>query len=198
MDKTMNEKNKYIYVHAKEHCVRTLGPGERFVLWTAGCGRRCPGCTTPESWDMHAGRKISVDELRMEIVSSGREGLTISGGEPFLQAEALARLIRGVRRFTDIGVIVYTGYTYEELTAMPQAAGLLAETDLLIDGPYIRELDDGKSLRGSSNQRILPLTDRYIPDLWLYGNEGRKREVFNYPSGVAEVGIPNDSKVIKL
>ena len=198
MDKTLNNTNKYIYVHAKEHCVSTLGPGERFVLWTAGCGRKCPGCTTPESWDMYAGRKISVDELRMEIAASGRNGLTISGGEPFLQAEALAELVQGVRRFRDVGVIVYTGYSYEELTEMPGAAGLLAETDLLIDGPYVRELDDGRSLRGSSNQRVLPLTDRYASVLGLYGAEGRRREVFNYPSGVFEVGIPNDKRVIKM
>ena len=81
---------------------------------------------------------------------------------------------------------------------MPGAAGLLAETDLLIDGPYVRELDDGRSLRGSSNQRVLPLTDRYASVLGLYGAEGRRREVFNYPSGVFEVGIPNDKRVIKM
>lgn len=198
MSRAEHENSKYIYVYAKEHCVRTLGPGDRFALWTSGCGRRCPGCTTPESWDMHSGRKTSVDELRMEIIASGNKGLTISGGEPFLQAKALAELIRGIRRFADIGVIIYTGYLYEELSGLCGADELLAECDLLIDGPYIRELDDGKSLRGSSNQRALPLTDRYRADLGLYGKSGRQREVFHYTDGISEVGIPDNNRIMKF
>ena len=93
----------------------------------------------------------------------------------------------------DPGVIVYTGYCFEELKEVPGADALLAQTDLLIDGPYIQELDDGRSLRGSSNQRIIPLTDRYAnPEiLALYGAEGRSAEYFWHGNSVNCVGVVN-------
>ena len=91
------------------------------------------------------------------------------------------------------GVIVYTGFTYEELLQMPQAQELLEQTDLLIDGPYIRELDDGLSLRGSSNQRVIPLTERYREALAYYGTRPREQEIFHHAGTTHYVGIPTDS-----
>lgn len=178
-----------LYIHMKEPAVTSLGPGTRFALWVQGCHRRCPGCTAPESWDMRSGERIDVRALAWEIALSGADGLTISGGEPFLQPQALAEMIDLIRRKRDMGVIVYTGFTYEELLTRPDAAALLERTDLLIDGPYIRGLDDGKSLRGSSNQRVLPLTGRYLGDLALYGAEGRPTEHFHHGIHIHEVGV---------
>lgn len=176
----------------REPAVTTLGPGRRYCFWTAGCNRRCPGCTTPESHD-GSGYEISPAALALEIALSKPDGITISGGEPFLQAEAVAetiRCLREVQRF-DAGVIVYTGYRIEELSVVPGADLLLAQTDLLIDGPYVRDLDDGGSLRGSSNQRVIPLTDRYaVPEvLSLYGAPERRSEYFFHGSGVSRVGV---------
>lgn len=176
----------------REPAVTTLGPGQRYCFWTAGCNRRCPGCTTPESHD-GSGYEISPAALALEIALSAPDGVTISGGEPFLQAEAVAETIRSLRQVQgcDIGVIVYTGYRIEELADVPGAAALLAQTDLLIDGPYVRELDDGGSLRGSSNQRVIPLTPRYdTPEvLALYGAPERRSEYFFHGSGVSRVGV---------
>ena len=123
-----------------------------------------------------------------------QEGLTVSGGEPFLQAEALARLIDRLRKRKEIGVILYTGYTLEELRGQqaPEGSGALLERiDLLIDGPYIANLNDGGALRGSSNQRVIPLTERYRDRLWMYG-AGRERQVeLRYTEeGFGIVGVP--------
>lgn len=181
-------------VHMREPAVRTLGPGVRYALWVQGCPRRCPGCVAPEAQALDGGTELETGALAWEILLSGAEGLTISGGEPFLQAEALAELIRTVRRKRDLGVIVYTGYRYEELLADPAARALLEETDLLIDGPYVKELDDGKSLRGSSNQRVIPLTERYREELSLYGRPERPTEAFAHGAEVHYVGVSGEWK----
>ena len=78
-----------IYVYMREPAVNVLGPGVRYVLWVQGCHRRCPGCVAKNSYNMEEGTRISAGALAMEIALSKAEGLTISGGEPFLQAEAL-------------------------------------------------------------------------------------------------------------
>ena len=182
-----------IYLHMRERAVTTLGPGTRYVVWVSGCHRNCPGCIAPDSHDMTMGTPVEAGALAWEILLSGANGLTISGGEPFLQAPALAEMVRTVRRRRDLGIIVYTGFTYEELLRIPQARELLEQTDLLIDGPYIRELDDGLSLRGSSNQRIIPLTERYREALEYYGTSRREQEIFHHAGTTHYVGIPTDS-----
>lgn len=181
---------KQISVYMKEPKVTVLGPGVRYGLWVQGCHRNCPGCVAGGSHRMEEGTPVPVGALALEIALSGADGLTISGGEPFLQAEALGELIAKVRSIRPMGVIVYTGYTYEALQKMPEAASLLKQTDLLIDGEYIQELDDGKSLRGSSNQRAIPLTDRYRDEAAQYGSGPRTTEYFYHGSQVHQVGIP--------
>lgn len=174
-----------------EKRITTLGPGNRFGIWVQGCNRNCEGCVAQASKDPSGGRHINIGALAWEIVNADVEGVTISGGEPFLQAKALSELIRKVRKIKDIGVIIYTGYLIEELDGVDGAQELLKLTDLLIDGPYIKELDDGKSLRGSSNQRVIPLTDRYMNNLDLYGTAERKTETFIHSNKINFVGIPN-------
>lgn len=186
-----------LYLHMRQRGVTTLGPGSRYGIWVSGCNRGCPGCVAPDSHDMTKGTPIETGALAWDILLAESDGLTISGGEPFLQAEALAELVRTVRRRQDLGVIVYTGFLLEELQQMPGAAALLEQTDLLIDGPYIQELDDGLSLRGSSNQRVHLLTPRYADALHLYGTEERKTEIFHHGLTTHYVGIPTNSRYEK-
>lgn len=109
-------------------------------------------------------RLISSDSPSVGKVSD-TEGITISGGEPFLQAEELATMIDGIKAKRDYGVIIYTGFLKEELDKKNEngVQRLLLHADILIDGHYIKELDDGKPYRGSSNQNIYLMTDRYKP-----------------------------------
>ena len=178
--------------------VTKLGPGTRFVLWTQGCPRRCKGCMTPDSQSMTGGREMSVSDIAKLILMSGRNGITISGGEPFIQSKELCELILAVRAHTDIGVIIYTGYTYEELNSSEDAyqKHLLELTDLLIDGPYIDELNDGKNLRGSSNQHVIALTERYADYVGEYGSKKAEIEFFMNENGMAMVGVP-DKETLK-
>ena len=142
---------------------------------------------------------MSVSALAMEIKMSQPDGITISGGEPFLQAEALGELLSLLRTGMncDVGVIVYTGYTLEELQQLPSAQRLLAYVDLVIDGPYVQALDDGLSLRGSSNQRAIPLTDRYNkPEiLSLYGQKKRVLQIVRHSYGISRIGVANENDI---
>lgn len=179
-------------LHGVRDGVTKLGTGVRYAVWTQGCKKRCRGCMTPESRDMNGGYEMSASELARNIISSGREGVTISGGEPFLQARALASAIELVKKERDIGVIIYTGYTLEELRATGDSyvLRLLELCDLLVDGEYIDELNDGMNLRGSSNQRALALTERYAQSAAEYGTKKAEFELFWGAEKISIVGIP--------
>lgn len=188
----------YIYVYMKEPEVHVLGPGVRYGLWVQGCEQSCPGCIAANAKNMKEGTLVRIDVLACEIAFSKAEGITISGGEPFLQAEGLYDLLSRIGEVREMGVIVYTGYRYEDLLKKESAKKLLSKVDLLIDGPYIKELDDGRSLRGSSNQRILFLTDRYKPNEGEYGAEGREKEIFLRGIYIHEIGFPNGEPMWRI
>lgn len=138
------------------------GPGRRAALFVQGCPIRCPGCQSPHLWDAEGGHEATVEEIAGQLLATGRP-VTISGGEPFAQAEALAALVSELRA-TDpaIHILIYTGFTLEDLQAIADATPGVNETlaiaDALVDGPYIARLDhDGMQWRGSSNQRPINL-----------------------------------------
>jgi anaerobic ribonucleoside-triphosphate reductase activating protein len=135
------------------------GPGIRAVVWLQGCLRHCPSCFNPASWSFELNQLISVEELTQQILSNPRNtGVTFSGGEPFWQAPALAELARQVKA-AGLNVMSFTGFTLEELSSPdspPGAAELIAELDLLVDGPYIETLavNSPDSPVSSSNQKL--------------------------------------------
>lgn len=180
--------------------ITKLGPGVRFGLWTQGCLRKCPGCMSPDSQPLDAGYLMEVDSLVDKIKKSNRTGLTISGGEPFLQADALAELIKKLRQTVDIGVIIYTGYTIEELKACNKEnfKELLAQSDMIVDGEYIDALNDGKNFRGSSNQRAIPLTKRYEEFAKEFGTRPAEVEFFYHENGISMVGVPSRELLTKF
>ncbi|MBR2680241.1 MAG: anaerobic ribonucleoside-triphosphate reductase activating protein [Exiguobacterium sp.] len=133
------------------------GPGIRTVIFTAGCPHHCKGCHNPSSWNPFGGEEVEVEELVQLVKLSGWEGVTISGGEPFLQSSALAELVKACK-WLGKNVWVYTGYTLEQLEEMHDEAiqTVLDYADVLVDGRYEQSLRDmGLRFRGSSNQRII-------------------------------------------
>lgn len=186
-------KQLKIRIYNYQDGVKMLGPGIRFVIWTQGCQRKCKGCMTPLSRDLDGGILMDVDILAEMIVKSGREGITISGGEPFLQAHELCELISRIHEQADMGVIIYSGFTIDEIYSSDDKykKKLLEFTDLLIDGPYIEEKNDGKNLRGSSNQRPIALTDRYSGFIDYYGSKKAEVEFFVKEDKVVMVGVPD-------
>lgn len=138
---------------------RVNGPGSRAVVWVQGCLRECPGCFNPKSWSFEENQLISVEELRAKILANPQnEGVTFSGGEPFWQATALAQLAHTLKA-EGLNVMSFTGFTLAQLQqpdAPRGAAELLAELDVLIDGPYLEHLaiHSPDSLVSSQNQRV--------------------------------------------
>jgi anaerobic ribonucleoside-triphosphate reductase activating protein len=123
---------------------------------------------------------MEVADLASEVLAlQDVEGLTLSGGEPFDQAAGLAELVATVRESRDIGIVCYTGFTLEELGSRDEPAvdDLLGATDLLIDGPYIASRSLPGSWRGSDNQRLLCLTDRYADAVAAADDESYSVEV---------------------
>ena len=134
------------------------GPGIRTVIFCQGCLRHCEGCHNPETWPLNAGELVSVDEVAAIIHSTPLcRGVTLSGGEPLLQADELFKLAKNLKE-DGHEIASYTGFTFEDLLANGTQGqrDLLSVLDVLIDGPFVlseRTLD--LSFRGSSNQRIL-------------------------------------------
>lgn len=170
-----------------------LGPGCRYVIWTQGCENRCPGCITSESWDKNGGFAIDSIDLASDIILSKHiDGITISGGEPFLQSDTLADMLEAVAsERPELTTIIFSGYTYEQLESNNWHKRLLNLTDVLIDGPYIKELNDGMGLRGSSNQHILALTNRLAPYVEIMSKCQRKiQNICDYNGIVTQIGVP--------
>ncbi|MEU9700497.1 4Fe-4S single cluster domain-containing protein [Streptomyces sp. NPDC047981] len=142
----------------------TLGPGTRAVIWVQGCPLRCRGCVAAETLPFEGGTTHQVSELAAWLGAlPDIEGVTLSGGEPFSQAAALASLLDHVRaRRPEFTAMAYSGFRHEALRrGGPDRLALLRRLDLLVDGPYVASERHGLRWRGSANQRVIPLTDRY-------------------------------------
>lgn len=146
---------------------RANGPGRRAVLWVQGCTLRCTGCFNPQSHDPEGGEPMPVEALVERIVAlEGIEGLSISGGEPLQQLEPLLKLLQRLRQESTLSILIFTGYTWEEIRAMPGTEALLACVDVLIAGRYdaTQHVAGSSGLRSSANQSVHLLTGRYTMD----------------------------------
>ncbi len=134
------------------------GPGFRYTVFVQGCPHKCPGCHNPQTHPFEGGTLMEPEEILQSMEKNPLlKGITLSGGEPFCQPEALAYLAKEVHK-TGRDVVCYTGYTIEQLLSMedPHIRELLEQVDLLVDGPFILEKRDLTLLfRGSSNQRLI-------------------------------------------
>lgn len=183
-----------LHVDRIQEKTKVLGPGCRAVVWFHGCSRGCPGCIAAEMNRSDEFEPYTPLQLADRVCAiEGIEGITLSGGEPLDQpADALAEFLRLVRTRTDLSIMLYTGYTLDELKRMPGRAEIPGLLDILIDGPYRQELDHGELWRGSSNQTIHMLTDRYaaLSDE-LSRASGRPMEFDIMQSGVLRfTGVP--------
>ena len=171
------------------------GPGQRAVLYTQRCPVRCPGCQSPHLWDEDGGQEMVVDQVAVELLSAGLP-VTISGGEPFAQAEAVADLIATMRlQNPGLEVVVYSGFVIEDLILMARAIpaiwDVLAMADVLVDGPYIAALDhDRMQWRGAENQRPIDL------QATLFHPDAREVSPVHYPGRL--VLLDWDTQVLQV
>lgn len=134
------------------------GAGLRTVIWFQGCVHRCVGCHNPGTHDLHGGEEFEIDAVLTWIRSLSWKKVTFSGGDPFLQPNALYELVSTLKQ-EDYDIWVYTGYTLDQIKKDSKMAKCLNHIDVLVDGPYIARLKNPNlKFKGSSNQRIHYLT----------------------------------------
>lgn len=147
-------------IHAFLPRSRANGPGWRSVVWVQGCSLGCTGCFNPLTHAREGGEWIAIEALMGRIRAAGTEGLTISGGEPLQQAEAVVALLEAARGI-GLSTLVFTGFAWAEIQRLPLAGRLLAAADVIVAGRYVAEQRVASGLRGSENKTVHLLTPRH-------------------------------------
>ena len=138
------------------------GPGIRMTVFFQGCGHACKGCFNEETWDFCGGHLCDIEKIYNAAMKNPLlQGITLSGGDPLYQVEGALELVKLFKN-TNLDIMCYTGFTYEELLEIEQEKPAMKEfldtIDYLVDGPFmIDKRDISLKFRGSSNQRIIDL-----------------------------------------
>ncbi len=187
--------------------VTVLGPGRRIGLWVQGCSLHCRGCVSQDTWAVDSGTTLPVNlllEWCQSVADDRLDGVTISGGEPFEQSEALAELLDGLQQWRTtrpepFDILCYSGLSYTRLqTEFPS---ILARLDGLIPEPYLNHHPLGEAWRGSDNQPLIALSPlgetRYGATVPL--PPARKRLQINVENeAVWFIGIPDRGDLADL
>ncbi|CAK0766874.1 anaerobic ribonucleoside-triphosphate reductase activating protein [Gammaproteobacteria bacterium] len=188
--------------------VTTLGPGRRIGLWTQGCRQRCRGCVSQDTWAEDADRLIDISVLLdwcRTVSGDALDGVTISGGEPFDQPEALAELLDGlhawrIERDNPFDILCYSGLSLARLER--DHAELLARLDVLIPEPFQEHRPRGGIWRGSDNQPLIPLSPlvqtRYAPYLTGTAEIGKRFQIAVDNEAIWCIGIPERGDMVAL
>lgn len=182
-----------MYIARILYPVKVLGPGDRIGIWFDGCKHKCKGCSNPELWVQCEEYKTDINRvmslIRPIVETRKIDGFTLTGGDPFLQPDALVELLPVFNSISE-DIICYTGYEYEFLRESYKS--VLDQIAVLIDGRYIEDRNNGAVLRGSDNQRIIVLKDKFKKKYDDYIKE-TKNEIQNFRTRdtVISVGIHN-------
>lgn len=184
--------------------VTVLGPGRRIGIWVQGCAIGCKGCVSQDTWATDPGRLMPLPQLLnwCRTVSHGQlDGVTISGGEPFDQPQALSALLTGLRAWRsqaqlDFDILCYSGYPLAKLQR--NHARLLDKLDALIPEPYLEAQPMTHPWHGSGNQPLVLLSPRgharyenwpgAAPDALAAG--GKRMQMMQDGDKIWTIGIP--------
>lgn len=173
--------------------LRALGPNNRIGIWVRGCNRNCYNCSNPELQYFDKSKEIDIHLFFETIKAIPFEGVTISGGEPFLQISELRKLVQLIEEELKIkDILIFTGFRKEELDNLQSedVEYIFKHIAVLIDGPYVEELHTELPLQGSSNQRVIFLNEEVKPIYEEYMSkektfdikvEGHERYIFGIP-----------------
>jgi anaerobic ribonucleoside-triphosphate reductase activating protein len=136
--------------------VYNIGPGKRLAIWVQGCSLACKGCINPELWTENGGKNIEIASLASSIlkIKNHFDGITITGGEPFEQYNALVAFGRFIKMKSNLNILVYSGFTLDELTQKFPDKLFMNSLDYLIDGRFEKDFACCDNIRGSSNQNF--------------------------------------------
>lgn len=180
--------------------VTALGPGRRVGLWVQGCDLACPGCASTDTWSPEGGLEMAVNDVAARIAAlahaEGLTGLTVSGGEPFQQADEVAAVIEQVRRdCPGIDVLIFTGYPAS--VAQKRSPSLFESADVVVAGRYDRTLPPGGPLVASANQQVHFVTDPGR-ERWTDDAVGSDLQVAADEEGLSIIGLPRAGDLDRL
>jgi anaerobic ribonucleoside-triphosphate reductase activating protein len=167
------------------------GPGNRYMIHLQGCNLGCKNCFNPESWSFKTKNLVSVESLANKILENNVDGLTISGGEPFLQSESLLHFLQYLHSSEmpfPKGILIYSGYTEEELQKIPEYSQIIKLVDVIVSGRYKEELRVYESLLSSSNQKFIWGEQKNIKEEELIN---QNCEIIIEENGLKLTGFPN-------
>lgn len=180
--------------------VRSLGPGNRLVIWTAGCKKKCRGCMSAELWNPDCGTDFKNSELTEIITKYASkhtvDGITISGGDPLEQPEELIGLVVGLKPVIN-DILVFTGFTLNELSetlSKEQFATIKENVSVLVDGRFEENNCDNNPLRGSANQKIYIFDSKVEPLYKEYCSVPHSVETRLFGTELLFVGIPKQEE----
>ncbi len=189
--------------------VTTLGPGKRLGLWVQGCSIQCKGCCSADTWRQGKGL-IAIPDLMTQLAGwlDLAEGITISGGEPFDQPEALEYLLQEIRKVSDADILLYSGYSFQALKQHNIVTSELI--DCLISEPYDATIPSDSIMYGSGNQRCNPITKlgQRVMAQWEEGTIDQARNpqrgqpkfdiMFESGQQVWLAGLPKQGDLVRL
>jgi len=163
--------------HILEHS-RVQGPGDRFTIWVQGCSIHCKDCNNSDTWDFNAGSFVDTDDLFPLIIkTTATTGLTLTGGEPLDQFEAVFELTKKVFLYKDI--FLCSGYLFKDIEKNSKLKEILKFVDIICAGPFESDKVCQSQWKGSSNQEIIHLTERgkNLLNLPIYKREYRINKI---------------------
>ena len=164
-----------------------FGKTPKFVLWVQGCKHNCKKCIAKQWQNLEGGEEKSNEDLTKLIFQSKVEGVVLSGGEPLLQYEDILVLVNLLRK-DNLGIILYTGFSKKDVEE--NYSEILDFIDVIISGQYIESKNNGRGLRGSTNQEIEFLTNRYLEEKDFFYNGNRILEIDIENEAISFCGIP--------
>lgn len=173
--------------------IKSLGINTRVAIWTTGCFRNCFNCSNPELQYSDASKDVNVELIIESIKDYDFQGVTISGGEPYLQIHELAKLVKLINEELHIDdILIFTGYTLLELENMhdDDVNYILKHISVLVDGPYIEQKHIELPLRGSENQTVHILNKKYQSLYLEYQAKEKIFDIFKDSNEVHIIGIP--------
>ncbi len=195
-----------IMINKAHFPVTVLGPGKRIGLWFQGCSKACPGCISYDTWHKNDSFRMSVEILLdwcKKTSVNKLDGVTISGGEPFEQPEALASLLDGLdawRTSMDrpFDILCYSGFTYSELKKKYNS--ILDRIDAIIPEPYIKGQRTDKQWCGSNNQPLILLSDLAKERVYFNDVSSNNRHIQFVVdnSKIWFIGVPRENDMERL
>jgi anaerobic ribonucleoside-triphosphate reductase activating protein len=187
---------RFLNIAAIVNATHAEGPGLRTAIWVQGCLKRCKGCCNPHFLEIKPALIVSVDTLcsllETNKVEYGIEGITLLGGEPFLQAQGLGELAKFAQSI-NLSVMTFTGYLLEDLSDeyCLGSSSLLQYSDLLIDGEYMsNRQEETRNWVGSTNQVFHYFSSYYGANIETQQQEITNEWRIGYDSNIVMNGFP--------